>query len=904
MNRKNLLCLGLLLLPTGFCFAPPFFGDQTPAYRDSARFYYRQFEWNRDQWQKGEVPLWNSRENLGEPVVSEASSSVFYPLQVLFLIPGLPFHRAFVLYAALHVYLAGVGAFLLARGIHCRHSAALLCGIGYSMGGSLVFQTCNLVFLVGGSWLPFAVWMSWWLSRSPGLLPASLLAVFLALPILGGDPQTAYHAGMISGLILFAQWRQQKAIRGSTRFRSAVALHLLSALLAIGLAAIQVLPSWNATRNSTRSEFVHPRSIYEMPAASLSEGPRGILGRPVPGTHHDHLYQFSQPPWSLPELVWPNISGSLQPHHARWADSIPAAGRTWTPSIYCGLLPFAFFTCALFRRQRPKQMNWIRNGFLIFALGSLGWFGGGWLLHELSFLFFGSDPARSSVGAPAGGIYWFLVVFLPGYVNFRYPAKLFVVASLLLCLLAAREFHRQLRDKCLVRFRRFLLGLMFVSGLTLLSLWLAAIPVNNWFFGMQQRVATEFGPFDQQAAWKGILFSILHALLASSGTLLLINQGLPTRLVSGGLVLLCMVDLLVANGQLNSTARSSLWNRNVSIVDSLPEEGRLVRIYRTRSMIWSGKNEWLSGPRPNRIEQIVDWENQTLMPRHHLGIQDRRIGVVESFRSIEDYRFASLMAYLDQRPGIRTQDSFDLAIAPDPIALGVLSCQYLLIPRWGNPNVPESEIVADFPREELLLVRNPWFRERFRLATNFEASEPVKDLVDWLQSASTRKMLHSSTSFAGGNLRPIVEEMTGLPPILENGTTGGKPDPPAATPVTVIQDRETVLELKIQPPAGNSKATTPRLLVIADRYDEDWIAYSIDRNGARSEIPIHRANLVMRGILLRPADQHLLLLYRPRLVILGAWLSLVALLVTAASAAWSCCRPRWRSQPVLPGPAA
>ena len=118
--------------------------------------------------------------------------------------------------------------------------------------------------------------------------------------------------------------------------------------------------------------------------------------------------------------------------------------------------------------------------------------------------------------------------------------------------------------------------------------------------------------------------------------------------------MVCVIDLSVANSRLVVTARSSLWDRPKETLDSIDalEETNggesMVRVFRTNPMIWSTKNEWLSQYLPNRLEQIVDYEIQTLMSRHHLveSSEYSRIGLVESFRSIEDKRFATLMSLI------------------------------------------------------------------------------------------------------------------------------------------------------------------------------------------------------------------------------------------------------------------
>lgn len=873
MNRANIYGLLLLLIPSAILFGPALIREQSFAYRDSARFYHRQFEWNRAQWTAGQIPLWNAQENLGEPVVAEASSSVFYPLQVIFLVPGFSFTTAFVIYAAIHVYLASVGTFFLARSLNCGFWPAIFGGVSYSLGGSLIFQTCNIIFLVGASWLPFCLWRSLQLTRSPSLSTAAQLAIFLALPILGGDPQTTYHVGIIAGL-----WMLVKQVSGErtgllahtnssdhSRVRTVVQYHLLAATLTVGLAAIQILPAWHAAQSSSRAYAQRARTVWELPSQSeLSL--QGLYGHPVSGTHHDHIYQFSQGPWTFAELCWPHVSGQIQPQHSRWSESIPAASRTWTPSVYCGVIALSLFLAGLWRRSSCVDVRWLKICFWIFALGSLGWFGLGWVYHEFCYGCFGTEPAEHSLGAPTGGVYWFFVVFLPGYVNFRYPAKLFVVASLFLCLVAARELETLLSKNQLKQLRRSILLIASFTAIVLVSLWLGSIPISRWFEKIAQATSSEFGPFEPQSAWSSILFSMTHSLLVCGLAALILNQAIRAKTKVCVLTLLATVDVLIANHSLILMADSKHWEAENQVVGHLQAAAtgdhssttKFARLYRTDPMTWSAAQHWFGRSSNDRLGEIVDFENQTLMSKHHLRSQgDLRVGLVESFRSIENSRFASLLAILKGRPGISTQDSFDVQLAPNPIALGVLSCDYLLIPAWGQPSVPAESLLAK--TGEYLLIRNPYFRDRFRIAEDVQQTGVINDLLDWIQHEESRRLLQAFFSIGEEPPRPIVEVADGqdlqLATIAANSSNRD-------TSVQVTFESSTRIDLSIQSHGG--------LLVIADTYDEDWLAFRVAEDQTTSRLPIYRTNFVMRGVPLEPGETTIRLVYRPRWVIRGA----------------------------------
>ena len=71
-----------------------------------------------------------------------------------------------------------------------------LSALAYAFGAPILFQYCNVIYLVGAAWLPLGVhavdrWVR--LGRRWGLLE---LAVVLSMQVLGGDPQAAYLLGL------------------------------------------------------------------------------------------------------------------------------------------------------------------------------------------------------------------------------------------------------------------------------------------------------------------------------------------------------------------------------------------------------------------------------------------------------------------------------------------------------------------------------------------------------------------------------------------------------------------------------------------------------------------------------------------------------------------------------------
>ena len=88
-------------------------------------------------------------------------------------------------------------------------------------------------------------------------------------------------------------------------------------------------------------------------------------------------------------------------------------------------------------RSSEPRVRWLSWLLLLSAIASLGLYGIGWILRQAGLL---DNPDTD----PAGGLYWLMTVVLPGYVKFRFPAKLWVLFTLAGSLLAAWQMQKLL----------------------------------------------------------------------------------------------------------------------------------------------------------------------------------------------------------------------------------------------------------------------------------------------------------------------------------------------------------------------------------------------------------------------------------------------------------------------------
>ena len=131
--------------------------------------------------------------NLGRPFAADASAGVFYPGKLIFMLP-FPFSTCLVLYTALHLLVAAYTTFRVARYFKATALASIIAALSFSLGGAVLSQHANIIFLVSAAWLPLGLLYGLQLIRNENRSRVCvLLSICLALMLLGGDPQAVVH---------------------------------------------------------------------------------------------------------------------------------------------------------------------------------------------------------------------------------------------------------------------------------------------------------------------------------------------------------------------------------------------------------------------------------------------------------------------------------------------------------------------------------------------------------------------------------------------------------------------------------------------------------------------------------------------------------------------------------------
>jgi hypothetical protein len=281
-NRKDFLALAALLALVLAFFWKLAFTNLIIARGDIFYYFYPYRDFAMQAVREGRVALWNPYLFMGAPFMANSQSGFFYPLNLL--MSWLDVTRMVNWTIVLHIFIAASGAYSFARSrLRLSIAAALLAAISFGLGGYLDTQIEHVNQLQG------LAWIGWMFLAYDGALSTQHsasskfrwipLAILIAIQLLAGHTQSVFIT--LFGLGCYALWQLGESIfaahpNGWRGFALRTAHYLLPlflvALVAIGLAAIQLLPTLELTHNSARSGGL-PTNL----AVSFSLDPR-LLG--------------------------------------------------------------------------------------------------------------------------------------------------------------------------------------------------------------------------------------------------------------------------------------------------------------------------------------------------------------------------------------------------------------------------------------------------------------------------------------------------------------------------------------------------------------------------------------------------------------------------------------------------
>lgn len=895
-KKTNTWVVLILLIPWLIYFGSAFWSSQSFAFRDTGRYFYPAFAWAADEWHAGRVPLWNDRENLGSPFHADPTTSLFYPGKLIFAFP-IDYSLAFRIYVAGHVLLAATASYSTLRAWRVSPAGAAVGAMAYSYGGPVLFNYCNVVFLVSAAWFPWTMLAAQRMLRTGAGYWIVTWGSCLGLMIVGGDPQTAYHSILITGgLALLRVLRaappssvRHRLKRSGRQLASDFRCLILGLAVMTGLAAIQILPAYEWHRSGTRAVYHEPRNVYELlvsdrteeesvlAIASTGKSPRpatwwSLVNSPAGDSHESAIYEFSVGPWRLLEYIWPNVSGRMFPLNHRWTRAIPAEGRIWTPSLYAGIVPLILALLRARWRKGRLHIRWLTWITTLGTVASFGGYGVGWLLQETTFWIHGRYPA-GGIGGPTGGLYWCLVTLLPGYVAFRYPAKWLVISAWGLSGLAAHGWDAAWR----LRIRAVPRALAGFGIISCLGLVLLAAGYPAWKAWVQIAPSDEiFGPVQIAGAVQDIFGAFLQTAIVC-GTSWSIWHHLPDRWARCCAVLLIAGDLAFVHTWFILTAPDSSFSAPIPAdVSEVTADSSLLRYYRPYGAA-TYPSEWAKAGSIQRASECIEWERRTRLPRWPLlDSRQPAWAHVDVAGSDENADYLSLFR-------VARRHSNAPGNTPHSGVLAVLGTR-LIMDGEGNDgeSLHESPRGRDNPTDgQLALHEITGTFPRAWIVHQLLQIRPLR-LRTWNQLDQRTEAIF----FPGGRLRDfrreaVVEAEPEVHAVVE-------PVPRESKEHCRIGSTSTSQSLEI-----DVRLITPGLVVVNDLYAPGWQAYA-RREGDSSLIPVPvvRTNRVMRGVPLGAGHYTLILKYQPTSFLWGTFLSSSTLIGICLVAAWHRYRAR------------
>ncbi len=355
-------------------------------YKDISQFAYPMKWYLWKVWALGEWPFWYPHIFQGIPFLPLMHTGIFYPPSVLFLLKD--FALAFNTYFLFHHLVLMISVYVLSRYWGVSKLASLFSAVIALLGGYFLSLSSIYNQFHSAVWFPLILLFYQKHMEKKGvgyLLSASILVAF---QVLGGGPESAIFSVLmiyVSSLFLINDENSiRQVIEKTFKMLSVV-------LLALGLSAVQWIPTFHFLEHLTRGE----------------------------GISYSYSTEGSLEPGSLTDFILPENSQGF-------FSSEKVQKKTFLKSIYMGVLPFFILLIGMIWFRKDL---FVRFWMIIFVTGimlSLGRY----------------NP-----------LYFYIHSWVPFFDLFRYPPKFFFFSAFALIFLSGRGLDRLVDDLAQRRMR-------------------------------------------------------------------------------------------------------------------------------------------------------------------------------------------------------------------------------------------------------------------------------------------------------------------------------------------------------------------------------------------------------------------------------------------------------------------
>jgi hypothetical protein len=927
--------LALLL----YCYRPVLFGSEQFAYRDAMHFYDPLHRFVQQEWDAGRWPIWDPGRNGGTPLLGNPVTAVFYPGKLVYAV--LPHAWATRFYVIGHTVLALAGVVALLRTWGTSWAGATLAGMSYAFGAPVLFQYCNVIFLVGAAWAPWGFLALDGLLRRQRLLALIALAVVLALQFLGGDPEGAYLTAFCGfGYAVVLQLHRSRTTGNApqrTEWRRPWLALALVALWIVLMAGADVLISRWPPASSLPPRWCISVLLWGAIAVALR---RARLGRPLatlagacvlagalaavqllPGVEFARLswrlnetrslneFHFSLEPWRLPEALWPNVFGVEAPEFRSWLQAVRPAGSEapWVSSVYVGGLTVMLAVAALGSRTDAPWRAWLAAVAAVSLAASCGQFLGPlWWLRAvpgLASVLGPHDPVSFSsrsdgfAGDGLGSPYGLLTALLPGFRLFRYPAKLLTFSALAVSALAGLGWDVLASgpSRWASRWRRWVL----IAGAVILGLLIVADGALTHVVSEMLPPHPAYGPVDApMALWETRRGLVQGSVVLGCGAILATLARRRVALAGTAALVVMALDLGAANARL-------IWTAPQADFEAEPRAARLIadaeratpsagpfRFFRLPLWIPNRFSRYRS---PHRFHELTVWERDTLQ-----SINALPLGLGETLAhgtlELEDY-----LSFFDPeivRARGATARALGLADATRVLyyprrGLDLWNTRYFVTPilpdGWTALGRGYAALLTDsqavFPDRRRLSERGPdsWTQTQDWQLLRNDAAFPRAWVVHFAEVGAPRDrilfdILYPDDEFMSLPNRPARD--------LHDVAYIETEDPARLSgfiPRSRVEASGSVAITRYEPQRVELAAslTSPGFVILADTFYPGW-RLAIDGHPT----PILRANRLMRGAAVPAGTHRLTYTYEPLSFRLGLSVSVASVVFVGVVLIW------------------
>lgn len=282
----------------------------------------------------GTIPLWNPYVMSGTPFIANSQAAIFYPFNFLFLL--FPALRAYAIFMALHLFLAGSFTYFYLRAISVSRTASLLGGMAFMSSPFLIGWSEHLSHLGVMVWLPLSLILVERMLIRKSLGYALGLGIVLGVQTLSGMFEFSFFAFL--AMAAYYLFRTSCLLRERPSLKEGgldLLLMAITAIVAFSLSAVQLLPSLEASGHLIRARTgwrFNPSQFFMPGAMSFSY---------------------------LITLLEPNFVGPQSTLH-------PLGSRNLVENAYIGVLPLLLASVNVFNLKKRYPLF-----FFILALLAL-----------------------------------------------------------------------------------------------------------------------------------------------------------------------------------------------------------------------------------------------------------------------------------------------------------------------------------------------------------------------------------------------------------------------------------------------------------------------------------------------------------------------------------------------------